>query len=83
MRRRRETAAVATVGQLPAAPSCGACRFADPTVLPMVDGCGPMAVLLCRRYPPAPVVEDEAISPAWPLVQEQEWCGEYGSGSAR
>lgn len=60
---------------------CGTCRFADPTVLPMVDHAGPCAVLLCRRFPPSPVVEDDedggGVSPAWVIVHGDEWCGEW------
>lgn len=65
-------------------PSCGTCRFADPTVLPEVDHSGPAAVLLCRRMPPTPVAEDDGegggVAPAWPIVHEGEWCGEWEAG---
>ncbi len=30
--------------------------------------------LICRRYPPAPVV---GMSANWPVVAESDWCAEY------
>lgn len=61
------------------ATECRTCRYSDPTVLSNVDDTGPAAVLLCRRYPPVPVYEadTEGTAPSWPLVHEQEWCGEW------
>jgi hypothetical protein len=66
-------------GEIRAAVECRTCRYADPTVLHNVDGDGPAAVLLCRRYPPTSVYEadTEGTAPSWPLVHEQEWCGEW------
>ena len=35
----------------------------------------------CRRFPPVRVQSYEALSPleesSWPLVEEEEWCGEF------
>lgn len=62
---------------------CGTCRYADIAVLPNVDGEGPDAVLLCRRFPPTVVPDgDDAVAPAWPLVVESDWCGEHAMAGA-
>jgi hypothetical protein len=58
-------------------PTCDTCRYADPTVIANLDGEGPDAVLLCHRYPPVMVADDDGFGPIWPLVNETNWCGEH------
>jgi hypothetical protein len=59
-------------------PRCGTCRYADPAVIGNVDGDGPDAVLLCHRYPPTMIPDDDdAVGPVWPLVESTGWCGEH------
>lgn len=61
------------------APACETCRYADPTVVANLDGAGPEAVLICRRYPPAMVEDDGGYGPVWPLVNDSDWCGEHAA----
>ena len=50
---------------------CGACAYLNPTP----DGRG-----VCHRYAPSPGwvhrTEREALIVLWPLVRQDEWCGE-------
>lgn len=59
---------------------CLDCRFSD------MDIEGDLMTMICRRYPPtiigigdtehaAETGHDAGI--AWPVVQEDDWCGEF------
>ena len=57
----------------PQEPTCASCRFGYPS----------RAAVVCRRHPPAPDMRylgadigDAAVG-AWPLVDGDDWCGEY------
>lgn len=57
--------------------SCDSCRYSDPTVFDDVDGQGPAAALLCRRYPPIMIFDGDAAGPIWPVVEGTDWCGDH------
>lgn len=49
-------------------PECGNCRFC---VLDK-DGDGQ-----CRRYPPAVLVDEGTWATVWPVVESDDFCGEW------
>lgn len=65
--------------------TCGTCKYGDIMIIDLVqpDAFGGNADsvetphLVCRRYPPGVLNMDGDISSAWPLVHDEEWCGEW------
>jgi hypothetical protein len=56
--------------------TCGTCRFSD--LMMIEDGdLGETPHLICRRMPPTMVTWEDAASPTWPVVHDNEWCGEF------
>lgn len=49
--------------------SCKSCRFMQ---MEPRDDAG-----YCRRYPPAPVTDDEGMCFTFPEVLPEDWCGEF------
>jgi hypothetical protein len=57
--------------------TCENCHYSDVSVIEMND-VGEMPHLLCRRFPPQLFgYVDGSGTTLWPLVHENEWCGEW------
>ncbi len=63
---------------------CGTCMFWFRDRTPAGTESGPVARRYCRRYPPVvhitpPAQEgDKKVANFyWPVVSEEDWCGEY------
>lgn len=52
----------------PVANSCATCEFIFPSTNE------------CRRYPPTAMLEGANIRSVWPVVVDDDWCGEYQAG---
>ena len=62
-----------------ARPSCGSCVFADLVVLDDVD-LGETPHRICRRFPPQVFGQGEAAGSSFPLIHDNDWCGEWATG---
>lgn len=60
--------------------TCSDCIFSDFEIVDVIRDDGnheDMPHMFCRRYPPQMVgTSMDSAMPAWPLVHENEWCGE-------
>lgn len=56
---------------------CGSCKFSDMMMITFNDE--DMPHMFCRRYPPQVVAIHDTNSVAFPLVHEDDWCGEWQS----
>lgn len=61
--------------------TCTTCVWSDLTIVDTTcDDTGdlePQVHRVCRRFPPVMVAFQDAAAATWPLVHDEEWCGEW------
>ncbi len=63
-------------------PNCGICKFAH-----FSTPLGTLLKINCRRYPPQVNInetdDDYYETTIWPLVEQNQWCGEFEMATPR
>lgn len=62
--------------------NCSNCVYMDVTIIQFEDVDGETPHSICRRFPPQMIAIEESASTYWPLVHDEEWCGEWAQSES-